>query len=223
MDNTYIHNVYYFNSRPHEEVDVTRMRTGNMQGLFQLTTSRRGRQPTATGGIFVEHFNSRPHEEVDLTDPLVFHSNRHFNSRPHEEVDNIRVTTTHPCDISTHDLTKRSTRTRGYAKGSEPFQLTTSRRGRQYINAPINTLKTHFNSRPHEEVDSLTIVKSSSQSAFQLTTSRRGRQSHLLLAKIALKFQLTTSRRGRHILSLHVFDYFLISTHDLTKRSTSIN
>ena len=55
--------------------------------LFQLTTSRRGRQKSA------EYWSI----------------NTHFNSRPHEEVDCKKGVTWKPSVISTHDLTKRST------------------------------------------------------------------------------------------------------------------
>ena len=54
-----------------------------------------------------------------------------FNSRPHEEVDLVSYLVISFHIISTHDLTKRSTR--------EVFRY-------------ANKLQ-HFNSRPHEEVD----------------------------------------------------------------------
>ena len=79
---------------------------------------------------------------------------------------------------------------------------------------------------------------------FQLTTSRRGRRSVIRPRDLRFAFQLTTSRRGRqtHTRLIVIFRYFnsrpheevdghlislfhnlvLISTHDLTKRSTSV-
>ena len=103
-----------------------------------------------------------------------------FNSRPHEEVDHegdetycsfvvFQLTTSrrgrhcmgHPdrgtVYVSTHDLTKRSTRPAKRHRRMKPmFQLTTSRRGRLQ-----------------------SAIYNSTREAFQLTTSRRGRQQFL--------------------------------------------
>ena len=77
---------------------------------FQLTTSRRGRHPAPEILPYIEPFNSRPHAEVDV---LFFCS----------FIDIF--------ELSTHDLTQRSTFCA--VRVCEPiiFQLTTSRRGRQ--------------------------------------------------------------------------------------------
>ena len=102
----------------------------------------------------------------------------------------------------------------------ETFQLTTSRRGRRHwynhsgIRLNISThdltkrstgmpeqvldCSKHFNSRPHEEVDS----------------------NSQYLCVLTYIFQLTTSRRGRLELTVFMCTYIHISTHDLTKRST---
>ena len=77
--------------------------------------------------------------------------------------------------ISTHDLTRRST---------------------VYYYYLASTAK-HFNSRPHEEVDSKWEREQFSESAFQLTTSRGGRQILNRYPKTIQIFQLTTSRGGR--------------------------
>ena len=55
-----------------------------------------------------------------------------------------------------------------------------------------------FNSRPHEEVDAMRIKYTKETISFQLTTSRRGRLISLDSDVISMAFQLTTSRRGRH-------------------------
>ena len=122
----------------------------------------------------------------------------HFNSRPHEEVDCFFAETL--CDdvfISTHDLTKRSTQVPEVINrlvenfNSRPheevdtaylqtpleyrlFQLTTSRRGRQFdvlaILLPV-TISTHdLTKRSTLKIFIRTITL-----IFQLTTSRRGR------------------------------------------------
>ena len=57
------------------------------------------------------NFNSRPHEEVDESVKNLWHSLLYyFNSRPHEEVDFSLIKSISDFTISTHDLTKRSTK-----------------------------------------------------------------------------------------------------------------
>ena len=102
-----------------------------------------------------------------------------------------------PTGISTHDLTKRSTTQKQQQQICRAFQLTTSRRGRRWISSP-RLQQEHFNSRPHEEVDPVVAAT----------------------CEIAVSFQLTTSRRGRPGARSYIFWCRVISTHDLTKRST---
>ena len=168
--------------------------------MFQLTTSRRGRQKLLRNfflsilcfnsrpheevdrslrenGFTPESFNSRPHEEVDVQAQRTGDAEgRRFNSRPHEEVDNA-LGVSLPCSsVSTHDLTKRSTLCSCCRRQDlKSFQLTTSRRGRR-----------------------------------QATSSKL--MGHMM-------FQLTTSRRGRPFVR-NVNKTPTVSTHDLTKRST---
>ena len=80
---------------------------------------------------------------------------RNFNSRPHEEVDKAMIDTGMNRNISTHDLTKRSTI---LESGGAP-------------------LEENFNSRPHEEVDIVLLLNLYQFNIFQLTTSRRGRHA----------------------------------------------
>ena len=120
---------------------------------FQLTTSRRGRRDRCRRICRYSNFNSRPHEEVDCRKGV----NQMYS------------------DISTHDLTKRSTVTSPTC--TLPylvFQLTTSRRGRRFY-ILVTLIFYHFNSRPHEEVDDRLYFICFSDEIFQLTTSRRGR------------------------------------------------
>ena len=56
----------YFNSLPHAEVDVLLLSIFAPSVIFQLTTSRRGRQALANGLEYGIDFNSLPHAEVDL-------------------------------------------------------------------------------------------------------------------------------------------------------------
>ena len=107
--------------------------------------------------------------------------------------------TTRLYGLSTHDLTKRSTIIPDMLPDmSTLFQLTTSRRGRPQCGGLADGMDD-----------------------FQLTTSRRGRPLQDYDACISRSFQLTTSRRGRRH---HIFSHTSrerLSTHDLTKRSTS--
>ena len=144
--------------------------------IFQLTTSRRGRLvPT------ISHANRIVISTHDLTKRSTFGrwilrrkkafqlTTSRRGRRKKKEVNSgfyiFQLTTSRrgrlsggvlPCHflfISTHDLTKRSTRATGMTGIDEKFQLTTSRRGR-----PGGFQLT------------------TSDKSFQLTTSRRGRR-----------------------------------------------
>ncbi len=159
--------------------------------LFQLTTSRRGRL-------------ARLHNDNKAS---IFQLTTSRRGRPSKKITSVICT-----NISTHDLTKRSTCIGVDNESAELFQLTTSRRGRH----PFSLTPSHsfafqlttsrrgrlmpqgmfrppayFNSRHHEEVDDFRKGLPSFPFSFQLTTSRRGRQQncifyssllHLLLA-----------------------------------------
>ena len=146
----------YFNSRPHEEVDFDEVALMPESFVFQLTTSRGGRRgcpsESRTG---YSYFNSRPHEEVDQipTKPKEYEDiSTHDLTKRSTEAERIPV---EDSDISTHDLTKRSTFSPFCVRiGHKIFQLTTSRRGRRQE-----------------------ARKKWLRDTFQLTTSRRGRRS----------------------------------------------
>ena len=99
-----------------------------------------------------------------------------------------------------------------------------------------------FNSRPHAEVDEIRCPLLFLDQCFQLTTSRRGRPSVRSICAFPQVFQLTTSRRGRLAENgkdlkklpfnsrphaevdpdgLCYGSWQVLSTHDLTQRSTS--
>ena len=124
----------YFNSRPHKEVDIyiivcqlqlyisthdlTRRSTSIFQMLsfmliFQLTTSQGGRPLRYSRLNIQSYFNSRPHKEVDTLKVVYYILTKYFNSRPHKEVDNGDDGYGKISDISTHDLTRRSTKWAG--------------------------------------------------------------------------------------------------------------
>ena len=102
------------------------------------------------------------------------------------------------------------------------FQLTTSRRGRRSALYQHPVLFCYFNSRPHEEVDSTFKKHWYLQGTFQLTTSRRGRPFKIARRKARSYFN---SRPHEDVDVLHdqTINTLLISTHDLTKRSTGMD
>ena len=213
-----------FNSRPHEEVDNLCIWESSLSLLISThDLTKRSTICRSTSCRGEENFNSRPHEEVDKWNVWKDSRQVHFNSRPHEEVDPFLLYLLEGFCISTHDLTKRSTR--------------------RVHKSAVSSM--YFNSRPHEEVDISTRWGHFYFGKFQLTTSRRGRQStadavqeiydistHDLTKRSTddpegepeeKPFQLTTSRRGRHGCLKHNWFCTDISTHDLTKRSTKVS
>ena len=143
---------------------------------FQLTTSRRGRQTSRSMYDLLWYFNSRPHEEVDQSSGGAPNLLYHFNSRPREEVDQRWRGTETRTLISTHDLTRRSTR----------------------VTFRKNWKIKSFNSRSRKEIDISYCPRRAGLLLFQLTTSRRGRLGPSRKRPSVLIFQLTTSRGGRH-------------------------
>ena len=144
----------HFNSRPRKEVDGKTEEEIKATREFQLTTSQGGRRnfffDSATLHIFqlTTSQGGRLLQLLSLPIPDL-----HFNSRPHKEVDVIAEKLYSIINISTHDLTRRSTMAlRVTETSTDVFQLTTSRRGRLVfaITPPVHP---SFNSRPHEEVD----------------------------------------------------------------------
>ena len=147
-----------FNSRPHEEVDGAVHVPVEEKRLFQLTTSRRGRLSFTRFPLTVYKFQlttSRRGRRFDLTPNPPTSSFQLTTSRRGRHT--IRGATFCGTDISTHDLTKRSTR---------------------FDNSSISCLE-YFNSRPHEEVDFAALLYECDRCIFQLTTSRRGRRQFL--------------------------------------------
>ena len=122
-------------------------------------------------------------------------------------------------NISTHDLTRRSTEKRGELRKTFTFQLTTSRGGRRGLPLLIEALS-HFNSRPHEEVDTqlqylreklyyfnsrpheeVDRMMSSQRERSKYFNSRPHEEVDWIERKGCAScrtFQLTTSRGGRH-------------------------
>ena len=146
-----------FNSRPHKEVDKTRDTE-----LYRNVS-----------------FNSRPHKEVDFACPYsTCLCNSPFNSRPHKEVDlscfcrNICI-----CRLSTHDLTRRSTKLQRIRVNLAVFQLTTSQGGRRIFRSTCHRvpgLSTHDLTRRSTE------TKISASGQHDLSTHDLTRRSTIL-------------------------------------------
>ena len=118
--------ILYFNSRPHEEVDIPFIIADTLFNISTHDLTKRSTIQIQTG----------------------FHRENYFNSRPHEEVDCFCTLEIIIDYISTHDLTKRSTiYPSGLSTSNATFQLTTSRRGRRRDRPCavrcINNISTH--------------------------------------------------------------------------------
>ena len=144
----------YFNSRPHEEVDMCKKAQVFHALTFQLTTSRRGRRFVSFFLKQESYFNSRPHEEVDKRSIAGYMLEASISTHDLTKRSTISCT----CDylatyISTHDLTKRST-------GKQVWQI--------FLLMMIST---------HDLTKRSTVLmlRLSIVALFQLTTSRRGR------------------------------------------------
>ena len=123
--------------------------------------------------------------------------------------------------LSTHDLTQRSTYSFSALCTTISFQLTTSRRGRLHC-FPESARPEPFNSRPHAEVDIPVTTILHGWTAFN---SRPHAEVDCPVRKNCWKiqiFQLTTSRRGRRTGQGGVYRVSVLSTHDLTQRSTFV-
>ncbi len=167
-----------FNSRPHAEVDYPHQ---------------------SEAGIHVS-FNSRPHAEVDRCIGFLLRDELPFNSRPHAEVDFSATLLSGHRDLSTHDLTQRST----------SFQVC-------WI--PAIHLSTHDLTQRSTAILT-TSCRRNALSTHDLTQRSTRRQAKRLPREI---FQLTTSRRGRPDQNPALFVSCCLSTHDLTQRSTRCN
>ena len=188
-----------FNSRPHEEVDTI-----------------------AAVSLGVDaSFNSRPHEEVDRKEKWQQVQLECFNSRPHEEVDRKRLWKHRSGTVSTHDLTKRSTDVvllfdSGYIVSTHDLtkRSTTATRG---VLTRI-AVSTHDLTKRSTSQDFTSIWK---MQEFQLTTSRRGRRCNLLFLFPCRSFNSRPHEEVDRALQGHRGRLEGVSTHDLTKRSTS--
>ena len=145
----------------------------------------------------------------------------YFNSRPREEVDSlISSLLLRYISISTHDLTRRSTRKQTIYNNLERiFQLTTSRGGR-LARREIEVKKEIFQLTTSQGGRLARFSNPIRNELFQLTTSQGGRHNIILLDSAGNSFQLTTSQGGRPGTEKRSHQAPCISTLDLTRRST---
>ena len=190
----------YFNSRPHEEVDCFEFACIKSNCIFQLTTSRGGRPlpqiETTTAFLFqlTTSRGGRRFCQSILGFCKLFQLTTSRGGRRKQNTHCRQYT-----NISTHDLTRRST-----VSSSPTIKLAD-------ISTHDLTRRSTFNAQRFWEV-----------MAFQLTTSRGGRRRLSRCTWFRGLFQLTTSRGGRPGTEVVAGETTAISTHDLTRRSTSI-
>ena len=146
--------------------------------IFQLTTSRGGRLQKQQEEKEERNFNSRPHEEVDVWP----------GSRLSRRI-----------SISTHDLTRRSTRR----------IILVRRRG-------------HFNSRPHEEVDLQDFGGKILEENFNSRPHEEVDNPEMILGTLEEHFNSRPHEEVDGYGSVCDPSDWKISTHDLTRRSTAI-
>ena len=79
------------------------------------------------------------------------------------------------------------------------FQFTTSQGGRRQTSSSSCVLRS-FNSRPHKEVDILSVSYFLLSIIFQFTTSQGGRLFFSSMSPTSPTFQFTTSQGGRRLL-----------------------
>ena len=103
------HTIGPFNSRPHAEVDFVCCSYFYPLSPFNSRPHAEVDLQHGWKGCISNPFNSRPHAEVDLHFGTGYNNNTTFNSRPHAEVDNRPLNKPPIRNLSTHDLTQRST------------------------------------------------------------------------------------------------------------------
>ena len=125
-------------------------------------------------------------------------------------------------DISTHDLTRRSTMwAKAYQVRLLTFQLTTSQGGRRIAGYMLDASKLYFNSRPHKEVD---FNRCDWWIWLGISTHDLTRRSTLFSDFISLSQSISThdlTRRSTTLPFIGTMRLSSISTHDLTRRSTT--
>ena len=214
---------FHFNSRPHEEVDPASNVTAGTYLAFQLTISRGGRPDSRAFytvaicisthdlarrstpwfhhycfGTFLFQLTTSQvgRQVVTIDNAQLFLISTHDLTR---RSTSVRDDLWHGKSISTHDLTRRSTSWSPCSIGRPYISTHDLTRRSTALHTEKNQMHFYFNSRPHKEVDSI------------LQSSLR---NHLYF----------NSRPHKEV---DAFIFFLsgsglsISTHDLTRRSTS--
>ena len=210
--------MYHFNSRPHKEVDeesfnkwfneiisihdLTRRSTVVLAMLlklceFQFTTSQGGRHCKSYFRVDNRVFQFTTSQGGRLLLSLSFNPSCHFNSRPHKEVDDpVRHVQEQECNISIHDLTRRSTTAIIPNSNPQIFQFTTSQGGRRTQPVPpVVYLSFQFTTSQGGRLASANAPIPCV--VFQFTTSQGGRLTRHRIIAVLMSFQFTTSQGGR--------------------------
>ena len=122
-------------------------------------------------------------------------------------------------NLSTHDLTQRSTKGLVFYPSGRFFQLTTSRRGRLVVlccTPACSPLSTHDLT---QRSTFISIIFGEVQNLSTHDLTQRSTVLWIFWHHLQI-FQLTTSRRGRQPLYIRIDGSSFLSTHDLTQRST---
>ena len=123
----------------------------------------------------------------------------YFNSRPHKEVDMCQEKKWVYNNISIHDLTRRSTVALDSCTDEVFISIHDLTRRSTWRLMGFSDDDYDFNSRPHKEVDMLSVFDLSLPYEFQFTTSQGGRPNTIDGLPVAVLFQFTTSQGGRLI------------------------
>ena len=187
---------------------------------FQLTTSRRGRPGAVRSSVWFCCLSTH-----DLTkrstgkSRILDMKKQSFNSRPHEEVDEQSSRQALTADLSTHDLTKRSTE--NIEREGKRGQLSTHDLTKRSTMGAAGSwrLRQPFNSRPHEEVDSDGLLRWTGDRTF----NSRPHEEVDNVVKATWNIFGTFNSRPHEEVDDGIKNFWkgvILSTHDLTKRST---
>ena len=170
------------------------------------------RQPSE----WYRYFNSHPHEEDDGVSPQFIRVAMHFNSHPHEEDDAERPDLRHRTEPFQLTSSRRGWPfIRLFSTAIFSFQLTSSRRGWHFGSVYvvwISIISTHILTKRMTVIHLLW----DEYNTFQLTSSRRGWQVYDDDLILIAAFQLTSSRRGwrRNQDRLQIYHHFNSHPHE---------
>ena len=146
----------YFNSRPRKEVDACHcLDSAAIALIFQLTTSQGGRHHPEMGDLIAETFQLTTSQGGRLTVHIMQKRNLKFQLTTSQGGRPPALIFRHvSCDISTHDLARRSTLADAESYAREFYFNSRPRKEVDSCRAVATMEHRYFNSRPRKEVDS---------------------------------------------------------------------